>query len=661
MRGRRVTHKIVYPFTAIIGQDLMKLALILNAINPKIGGILIKGMKGTAKSTAVRALADILPEIESIKSCSFNCNPSDKKEMCHSCQEKYNNGRVPKEDIEKKKMRVITLPINATEDRVIGTIDINLALKEGIKALEPGILAEAHRNILYIDEVNLLADNVADVLLDSAAMGLNIIEREGISFHHPASFILVGTMNPEEGNLRPQLLDRFGLSVDVERIQDVEKRMKIVKYVEEFQQDPHTFLHKFEKEQASLREKILKARDLLNNVIIPEELLEKVVKLCISFQTDGHRADITIAIASKTIAAFNGRITVNEDDIKTAAKLSLSHRLRKLPFEDQNVNEQELERLIEGMERQDEINQENLSDTERDTKMNNTQEEIFEIDKSVNLEEIIENKKYKTNMNISGQRVLHTTSDKKGKYIGGEKPKNYNFSSVNDIAINETINKAAIDLDNQEIFSRGGQLIIKEEHLQSKKRKGKSSYCVIFCVDASGSMGVKDRMKTVKGAIFSILQSNYVFRDKVALVVFREDKAEIILPPTRSTDLAFKMLQEIPVGGTTPLVDGLMKSVEVAQEEERKNTGYIPLIILLTDARGNVYYNDAIGDVLKTGRYIANQGIEMLIIDTEESDLRLEACKKLSEVSNASYYHLDHLNIANLNNVLKLEGILEKF
>ena len=655
-----MTHKIVYPFTAIIGQDLMKLALILNAINPKIGGILIKGMKGTAKSTAVRALADVLPEIEYIKPCSFNCNPFDKKEMCHSCQQKYFNKGVPKEDIEKKKMMVITLPINATEDRVIGTIDINRALKEGIKALEPGILAEAHRNILYIDEVNLLADNVADVLLDSAAMGLNIIEREGISFHHPANFILVGTMNPEEGNIRPQLLDRFGLSVDVERIQDVEKRMKIVKYVEAFQRDPHAFIDKFEKDQANLRKKILKARDILNDVIISEELLEKTVKLCINFQTDGHRADITITRASKTIAALDGRINVNEDDIKTAAKLSLGHRLRKLPFEDQALNEQELEQIIEELESKDKFNQEDLSNIEeRTNKLINTQEEIFDIDRNVHLEEIIENKKSKTNLNVSGQRVLHPTSDKKGKYIGGEKPINYNFSSVNDIAINETINKAAVDLDNQEMFSRGGQLIIKDEHLQSKKRKGKSSYCVIFCVDASGSMGVKDRMKTVKGAIFSILQSNYVFRDKVALVVFRENKAEVILPPTRSTDLAFKMLQEIPVGGTTPLVEGLMKSIQVAQEEWKKNTGYIPLIILLTDARGNVYYNDAIEDVLNTGRYIANQGIEMLIIDTEESDLRLELCKKLSEVSNASYYHLDHLNQINLNKILKLEGILD--
>ena len=234
-----MTHFRTYPFTAIVGQNLMKLALILNAINPRIGGVLIKGTKGTAKSTAVRSLADLLPEIKLIKNCPFNCNPKDLNQSCHSCQDKIKNGLLEEKDIGSRKMSVINLPINATEDRVIGSLNIKKALEEGLKALEPGILAEANRNILYIDEVNLLADNVADVLLDSAAMGINIIEREGISLHHPSNFILVGTMNPEEGNLRPQLLDRFGLSVEVERINDIERRVLIMKYAEEFQENPY--------------------------------------------------------------------------------------------------------------------------------------------------------------------------------------------------------------------------------------------------------------------------------------------------------------------------------------------------------------------------------------------------------------------------------------
>ena len=653
-----MTHKIVYPFTAIIGQDLMKLALILNAVNPKIGGVLIRGMKGTAKSTAVRALAEVLPEIQYIKSCSFNCNPSDLKEMCHSCQEKYQNNQINETEIDTKKMRVITLPINATEDRVVGTIDIKRALKEGLKFLEPGILAEAHRNILYIDEVNLLADNVADILLDSAAMGLNIIEREGISFHHPSSFILVGTMNPEEGNLRPQLLDRFGLSIEVERIKDIDKRVQIVKNVEEFQTKPHLFLKTYEKEQKELRSKIVKAKELLNQVTISEDFLKKIAKICVEFQTDGHRADITITRAAKTLAAFEGRKEVIEKDIKIAARLALSHRLKKLPFENYSLDEADIENFFnkEDVPNVPE-NEKNIEKPLENNQIYNTQEEVFAIDDSVKTRDLIEEKNYNKILNVSGHRVAHPTKDSKGKYIGGVKPKNFNFSYSNSIAINETINKAALDSENQELIKNGKSILIKEDHIHLKKRRGKSSYLVIFCVDASGSMGVNERMKIVKGAIFSLLQSNYIYRDKVSLVVFRKDKAEVILPPTRSTDLAYKLLKDIPTGGTTPLVSGLMKSVEIALEEIRKKTGYIPLIVLLTDARGNVYFNDAVEDIIKAGKYIAKNEINMIIIDTESSEIKLEISKKLSEVSNAAYYHIDNLNKVNLNQVLSLEGV----
>ena len=656
-----MTHKIVYPFTAIIGQDLMKLALIMNAVNPKIGGVLIRGMKGTAKSTAVRALADVLPEIKYIKSCSFNCNPSDPKEMCHSCQEKYQYNQINESDIDSKKMRVITLPINATEDRVVGTIDIKRALKEGLKFLEPGILAEAHRNILYIDEVNLLADNVADILLDSAAMGLNIIEREGLSFHHPSSFILVGTMNPEEGNLRPQLLDRFGLSIDVERIKDIEKRVQIVKNVEEFQNNPYMFLKKFEKEQEKLRNKIINAKELLNQVTISEDFLKKIAKICIAFQTDGHRADITITRTAKTLAAFEGRNEVIEEDIKIAAKLALSHRLKKLPFEDHSLDEEDIESFFD----EEEIynipeNEKSIEENLEDIQNFNTQEEVFGIDDSVKTEDLIKEKKYRKILNISGQRVAHPTKDSRGKYIGGVKPRKFNFYYSNNIAINETLNKAALDSENQELMKNGKRLLIKEDHIHIKKRRGKSSYLVIFCVDASGSMGVNERMKIVKGVIFSILQNNYICRDKVSLVVFRKDKAEVILPPTRSIDLAYKLLKDIPTGGTTPLVAGLMKAVDIALEENRKNTGYIPLIVLLTDARGNVYFNDAVEDIIKIGEYIAKNEINMIIIDTEISEVKLEISKKLSEASNAAIYHIDNLNNSNLNRILSLEGIFKE-
>jgi len=649
----------IYPFTAIVGQEMMKLALILNAINPNIGGVLIQGMKGTAKSTAVRALADILPEIDVLKKCRFNCNPHDENQMCLKCKENYEDHNINEDDIESKKMNVITLPINATEDRVVGTIDMKKALVEGIKALEPGILAEANRNILYIDEVNLLADNVADVLLDSAAMGVNIIEREGISFHHPAQFILVGTMNPEEGNLRPQLLDRFGLSVKVERIQDIEQRVKIVQLVEEFQLDPEEFCEKYADQQQELKERIIKAQEILDKVEISEEKLKKIAAICIEFQTDGHRADITITRTAKTIAAFNERKTVEEEDIKIAAKLALDHRMRRLPFEDQVLDEEKIEEMIEQDFENNTIEEGENTDELPSEEIMNVREEQFDIGKDTNAEQIIEDKRIREEMNTSGKRLLHPTKSSRGKYVGGEKPKDFNFTGANDIALNETFNKAALDNENRNALMSGDSLTILEDHIHIKRRMGKSSYLIIFCVDASGSMGVKNRMKAVKGAIFSILQTNYIHRDKVALVVFRKEKAEVILPPTRSTDLAYKMLKEIPTGGTTPLVEGLTKAVDLALEEKRKQTGYIPLIVLLSDARGNVYYNDAMNDLMKTGAYIAQNELDMIILDTENSDVSLGISKKLSDAAEAIYYHIDDLNEQELNNILKKQGLIE--
>jgi len=264
-------------------------------------------------------------------------------------------------------------------------------------------------------------------------------------------------------------------------------------------------------------------------------------------------------------------------------------------------------------------------------------------------------------MNISGQRIIHPTNSTRGKYVGGQKPKNYNIPVSYDIAINETLNEASLAPENKGILKNGRKLTIKKEHIHIKKRIGKSSYLIIFCVDASGSMGINNRMKAVKSTIFSILQTNYIYRDKVSLVIFRKDKAEVILPPTRSTDLANKLLKEIPTGGTTPLVQGLLKAMDVAIEEKIKQTGYIPLIILLTDARGNVYYNDAIEDLLKIGEEIAKKEIDIIVIDTEHSDVKLEISKKLAEVSNAIYYHIDNLNELKLKETLSFEGILENY
>ncbi|MBU5428259.1 ATP-binding protein [Tissierella pigra] len=336
-------HRLIYPFTAIVGQEDMKKALILNIINPKLNGVLIRGEKGTAKSTAVRALIDILPVREQVVDCIFSCDPRDYSSLCENCK------KILEEDIKikKEKMRVINLPVGATEDRVVGTLDIEYAIKSGEKKFEPGILAEANRNILYVDEVNLLDDHVVDVLLDAAAMGVNSIEREGISYTHPSKFVLIGTMNPEEGDLRPQLIDRFGLVVDVygERCQD--SRVEVIKRRLGFEDNPHKFIKEYENQQKNLAERIEQAKDLLDKVEYSEECLRLAAEIAIKIGVDGHRADITFIKTAVTHAAYRGEIKVNKEDLIAAAKLSLPHRMRRQPFEEGVIDFQQINELIE--------------------------------------------------------------------------------------------------------------------------------------------------------------------------------------------------------------------------------------------------------------------------------------------------------------------------
>lgn len=324
-------HRFDYPFAAIVGQEKMKKALILNVINPELSGVLIRGEKGTAKSTAVRSLADLLPEIRVNQHCGFQCSPDDPKNLCPNCREKQSNNQKPV--IETRKIKVVELPISATEDRVIGTLDLEYALKEGKKKIEPGILASANRGILYVDEVNLLDDHVVDVLLDSAAMGVNTIEREGISFSHQSRFTLVGTMNPEEGELRPQLLDRFGLCVNIEGIQNPEQRVEIVKRRIEFEQDPKSFYEKWQDESDKIKEQITRAIDRIQSVTYSDSTLFAITERSLAVGVDGHRADIVILKAAKAITALNGRQEVTKTDIDEAAELALTHRMRRKPFE----------------------------------------------------------------------------------------------------------------------------------------------------------------------------------------------------------------------------------------------------------------------------------------------------------------------------------------
>jgi len=336
---------IVYPFTAIVGQERMKRALILNAINPRIGGVLIRGERGTAKSTAARALAALLPEVQVVADCRFGCDPQDPAGWCTECKERHAHGEsLP---VRTRRTPFIDLPVSATEDRVVGTLDIEKAIKQGERHFEPGVLAAANRGLLYIDEVNLLDDHVVDLLLDSAALGMNIVEREGISFSHPARYILVGTMNPEEGDLRPQLLDRFALSVDIRGLRGARERVQIMQNNLEFEKDPDAFYHTRQSMEHELSGKIEQARGLLKDVGFSQRDLLSIAALTSQMEVDGHRADLVILKSARANAAFEGRVAISQLDIALAAELALPHRMRRSPFEESSLK---LDELTEKME-----------------------------------------------------------------------------------------------------------------------------------------------------------------------------------------------------------------------------------------------------------------------------------------------------------------------
>lgn len=335
----------IFPFTAIVGQERMKRALILNAVNPRIGGVLIRGERGTAKSTAARALAALLPDVRVVKDCHFGCDPDKPTTWCTECKERAaSNPQLP---VSTRRTSFVNLPVSATEDRVVGTLDIEKAIKKGERHFDPGILAGANRGLLYIDEVNLLDDHVVDLLLDSAAMGVNVVEREGISFAHPARFILVGTMNPEEGDLRPQLLDRFALSVEIRGLSSPAERMAIMERTIAFEADAEAFRMQWESKEHDLGEEIERARELVDDVTYARRDLLAIAALTASMQVDGHRADLVILKAARAHAALEGRTALNDIDIALAAELALPHRVKRGPFQQAEVNLYNLEERIE--------------------------------------------------------------------------------------------------------------------------------------------------------------------------------------------------------------------------------------------------------------------------------------------------------------------------
>ncbi|PVX24432.1 MAG: magnesium chelatase ATPase subunit D [Candidatus Bathyarchaeum sp.] len=642
--------KTVYPFSAIVGQETMKMALILNVINPKIGGVLLRGEKGTGKSLAVRALAHLLPEVDVVIDCPFHCDPANKKELCDTCSTKMTNGE--KLSVAKRSVSVVDLPIGATEDRLVGTIDIEKAIKTGEKHFEPGLLAEANKNILYIDEVNLLDDHLVDVLLDAAAMGVNFVEREGVSFSHPAQFVLVGTMNPEEGELRPQLLDRFGLTVEIKGIPYREARAEIVRRRIAFEADSASFVVDRHENQEQIRKKIVDARNLLSKVKLSDEMLDLITQICVDFAVDGHRADITIYKTACTIAAFRGRIEVTEEDVKEAAELALPHRLRRQPFDEPKQEQQQIQDNIQRWRN----NQENQSSTDDNFPSDDSsdsppeqeepeREQVFEADPPRKVKPLETPVLDQMQRSGSGRRSKSRSNSKTGRYVASAIPN----GNVKDLAFDATL-RAAAPFQNRRKKDSGGQktFFIEKCDLREKIREKKLGNLIVFVVDASGSMAAEERMSATKGAILSLLFDAYQRRDRVGMVAFRKSRAELVLPPTNSIDLAQRCLSKLPTGGRTPMAHGLKFGLDTIRDYMKRDSEAIPLLALVSDGRANVDLNggDPVDEAKMIARDIKSAGIKSIAIDTERDFITFGLVKQICAEMGGKYLHLESLSAA---------------
>jgi magnesium chelatase subunit D len=614
-----------FPFTAIVGQERMKRALILNAIYPPIGGVLIRGERGTAKSTAARGLAALLPEIEVVVNCRFGCDPERPGTWCTQCRERAEG----KEDLPRSRRPTsfVDLPVSATEDRVVGTLDIERAIQKGERRFEPGVLAAANRGVLYVDEVNLLDDHVVDLLLDAAAMGVNVVEREGISFRHPARFILIGTMNPEEGDLRPQLLDRFALCVDIESIREPVQRVVIMERNLAFESDPESFSDAWATKEKTLSEQIARARQLLPQVQHTRSDLATIATVMSELAVDGHRPDLVVLKAARAHAAFRGRRYLTRRDILLAAELALPHRLRRHPLEEPEVTLEDLSERVADAEAENrpsseseqqgptpevtgkkkEVATEGSDDdasAERSRRLRSpgpqdvprwpAEGRWWEGGEQIDPGEAFGPSRLETPLDrltrsSGGRRSQTRTSRKRGRYVQSRpSPDN-----PRDLAFDATLRAAAPHQSQRRPEPHPGEedrpaLRLRPDDYRRKVRVTRAANLVLFVVDASWSMAVAERMEATKGAVLSLLTDAYQRRDRVGLVVFQKNDAIVALPPTNSVELAERALRELPVGGKTPLSAGLEAAYEVVTREVRQHPDLMPLMVLLTDGAGNV-------------------------------------------------------------------------
>ncbi|MFJ7266120.1 putative cobaltochelatase [Streptomyces sp. NPDC099050] len=684
-----------YPFTALVGQTDLRLALLLNAVSPAVGGVLVRGEKGTAKSTAVRALSTLLPQVDVVPGCRFSCAPTAPDPACPDGPHEAGPAAA-------RPARMVELPVGASEDRLVGALDIERALSEGVKAFEPGLLADAHRGILYVDEVNLLHDHLIDLLLDAAAMGASYVEREGVSVRHAARFLLVGTMNPEEGELRPQLLDRFGLTVEVAASREPLQRVEVVRRRLAYEDDPAGFAGRWSGDEEEVRARVVAARALLPQVRLGDTSLLQIAATCAGFEVDGMRADIVMARTATALAAWAGRTEVRKEDVRQAALLALPHRRRRNPFDAPGLDEEKLDRILDGFpdeEPDPEPEPEGPGEGPQDDgpdgggtdgpdggggvppqgsgpddapgaepeaqapdapgQQPETQPSSQENEAASGPAEqapVRAAEPFRTKMlsvpglgeGASGRRSRARTAH--GRTTGAQRPR----GQLTKLHLAATVHAAA---PHQKARGRTGRgLIVRKDDLRQATREGREGNLVLFLVDASGSMAARQRMSAVKGAVLSLLLDAYQRRDKVGLITFRGSSAELALPPTSSVDAAAARLEKLPTGGRTPLAAGLLKAHEVLRIERLRDPSRRPLLVVVTDGRatsaGSVG-GDPRALSARSARLLAAGGVASVVVDCESGPVRLGLAGVLAADLGGPAVSLDGLRADSLAGLVK--------
>lgn len=635
----------IYPFTAVVGQSQAKRAILIALVNPRVGGLLIGGRKGSAKTTLVRAAQELI---------------------------------APR--------KIIDLPLNVTEDMLFGSIDIEYAVSKGERRFLQGILGRANDNVLYIDEANLLRQELLTAVLDANTAGFNHVERDGISFTHEVNYTVIGTMNPEEGILPGHILDRFGIYVDVQGEAEIANRVEIIKRALAYGKDIAEFRKQYAESVAELCELVNVSRETLKQVEVTEAMMQLAAQMCAQAFCAGHRAEIYLLEAARAIAALEKRTYILPKDMQEAAVYVLAHRMRTPPeAQEMEQEQQENEELEENQEQEqnqddapeqpDELppppqlpdneddgsNEDSDENNEQDAKQEQEQnsnqlapeEQIADIDRSFRIPKLVLDMGKNTTLRRgSGKRSATKTDLKQGRYVRAELPK----AKVDDLAFDATIRAAAPYQKMRE--ANGCGLNIQKEDLRQKVREKRIGNTFLFAVDASGSMGARERMRAVKGAIFYMLQDAYQKRDRVGMVAFRRQKAEVLLPITRSVDLAQKCLAEMPTGGKTPLADGLATALLTLARLNKKDSELEPILVLVTDGRANAVEGneDPVASAIKMAEKIRKAKITSVVIDTENDFIKLGVAKKVAQAMGASYYSLNQLSKEHILRIVRNLG-----